>query len=155
MTNAEARCNKSLRPRKPEGSLGRTAQDVHLDSHTAPELWGTLPLLKCCFTSTETVGLLGTGTLPAQHTTFNTLDNWAIKTPPNQKEKGPERKGYRVMARNMYTIHSVTYVKRHFRPPLKLKGRWLKALTLRTASSLRMHECLFHKHNWFFKPFRN
>ena len=23
---------------KPEGSLGRTAQDVHLDSHTAPEL---------------------------------------------------------------------------------------------------------------------
>ena len=39
MTNAEARFNKSLRPRKPEGSLGRTAQDVHLDSHTAPELW--------------------------------------------------------------------------------------------------------------------
>ena len=38
MTNAEARCNKSLRPRKPESSLGRTAQDVHLDSHTAPEL---------------------------------------------------------------------------------------------------------------------
>ena len=36
MTNAEARFNKSLRPRKPEGSLGRTAQDVHLDSHTAP-----------------------------------------------------------------------------------------------------------------------
>ena len=34
--------NKSLRPRKPEGSLGRTAQDVHLDSHTAPELWLTL-----------------------------------------------------------------------------------------------------------------
>ena len=30
MTNAEARFNKSLRPRKPEGSLGRTAQDVHL-----------------------------------------------------------------------------------------------------------------------------
>ena len=38
MTNAEARFNKYLRPRKPEGSLGRTAQDVHLDSHTAPEL---------------------------------------------------------------------------------------------------------------------
>ncbi len=51
----------------------------------------------------------GKGTLPAQHTTFNTLDNWAIKTPPNQKGKGPERKGYRVMAWNMYTIHSVTY----------------------------------------------
>ena len=38
MTNAEARFNKSLCPRKPECSLGRTAQDVHLDSHTAPEL---------------------------------------------------------------------------------------------------------------------
>ena len=34
MTNAETRFNNSLRPRKPEGSLGRTAQDVHLDSHT-------------------------------------------------------------------------------------------------------------------------
>ena len=38
MTSAEARFNNSLRPRKPEGSLGRTAQDVHLDSHAAPEL---------------------------------------------------------------------------------------------------------------------
>ena len=37
-TNAEAWFNKSLHPRKPEGSLGRTAQDGHLDSHTAPEL---------------------------------------------------------------------------------------------------------------------
>ena len=50
----------------------------------------------------------GKGTLPAQHTTFNTLDNWGHKPSPNQKGKGPERKGYRVMARNMYTIHSVT-----------------------------------------------
>ena len=38
MTNAEAWFNVGLRPRKPEGSLGRTAQDGHLDSHTAPEL---------------------------------------------------------------------------------------------------------------------
>ena len=45
MTNAEARCNKSLRPRKPEGSLGRTAQDVHLDSHTAPELCSAVLML--------------------------------------------------------------------------------------------------------------
>ena len=36
-TNAEA-WFKALRPRKPEGSLGRTAQDGHLDSHRAPEL---------------------------------------------------------------------------------------------------------------------
>ena len=34
VTNAETRFNNSLRPRKPEGSLGRTAQDGHLDSHT-------------------------------------------------------------------------------------------------------------------------
>ena len=38
MTNAEAWFSIALRPRKPEGSLGRTAQDCHLDSHTAPEL---------------------------------------------------------------------------------------------------------------------
>ena len=38
VTNAEARFNNSLRPWKPEGSLERTAQDGHLDSHTAPEL---------------------------------------------------------------------------------------------------------------------
>ena len=39
MTNAEARVNNSLRPQKPEGSLGRTAQDGHLDSHTASEIY--------------------------------------------------------------------------------------------------------------------
>ena len=38
VTNAEAWFNNSLHPRKPEGSLGQTAQDGHLDSHTAPEL---------------------------------------------------------------------------------------------------------------------
>ena len=31
VTNAEARFSNSLRPRKPEGSLGRTARDGHLD----------------------------------------------------------------------------------------------------------------------------
>ena len=46
MTNAEAWFNKSLRPRKPEGSLGRTAQDGHLDSHTAPELSEVVPLVE-------------------------------------------------------------------------------------------------------------
>ena len=60
------------------GLLGTGAQDGHLDFHTAPELWclcwrGREPvspnktdaavsqLVECCFTSTETVGLLGTG----------------------------------------------------------------------------------------------
>ena len=37
-TDAEAWFNIALRPRKQEGSLGRTAQDGHLDSHTATEL---------------------------------------------------------------------------------------------------------------------
>ena len=51
MTNAEARFNNSLRPRKPEGSLGRTAQDVHLDSYTAHKLCvvshpGLLPFIQ-------------------------------------------------------------------------------------------------------------
>ena len=41
VTNAEERFNKSLHPWKPEGSLGQTAQDVHFDSHTAPELCST------------------------------------------------------------------------------------------------------------------
>ena len=55
MTNAEARFNKSLRPRKPEGSLGRTAQDVHLDSHTATaaELCGDRPSLDAYIVKTS------------------------------------------------------------------------------------------------------
>ena len=39
MANTKAWFSTSLRPRKSEGSLGWTAQDGHLDSHTAPELW--------------------------------------------------------------------------------------------------------------------
>ena len=35
-TNAGVWLNIALRPRKPEGSLGRGAQDRHLDSHTVP-----------------------------------------------------------------------------------------------------------------------
>ena len=52
VTNAEARFNNSLRPRIPEGSLGRTAQDVHLDSHTAPELWHAGRIEECPFVNT-------------------------------------------------------------------------------------------------------
>ena len=62
MTNAEARFNKSLRPRKPEGSLGRTAQDVHLDSHTAPELCAGRFRFSVALRPQRRVGLLGTGT---------------------------------------------------------------------------------------------
>ena len=40
MTSAEAAWfNIALRPQKPVGSLGRKAQDDHLDSHTVPELY--------------------------------------------------------------------------------------------------------------------
>ena len=35
ITNAEARFSIALRPQKPQCSLGRTAQDGHLDFHTA------------------------------------------------------------------------------------------------------------------------
>ena len=70
MTNAEARFNNSLRPRKPEGSLGRTAQDGHLDSHTAPELW----------------------TRRAQRTSFNTLDNRGHKICTQSKKRKDDRK---------------------------------------------------------------
>jgi len=45
VTSAEARFNIALRPQKPEGSLGWTAQDGNLSSHTAPELCGQQTLL--------------------------------------------------------------------------------------------------------------
>ena len=48
MANAEAWFSIALRPRKPEGSLGRTAQDGHLDSHTAPELYESCPTARAC-----------------------------------------------------------------------------------------------------------
>ena len=38
VTSAEAWFNVALRPQKPSGSLGRKAQDGHLDFHTAPGL---------------------------------------------------------------------------------------------------------------------
>ena len=63
MTNAEARFNNSLRPRKPEGSLGRTAQDVHLDSHTVPELCP----------STETLRTISDGEHRTATSTFTQL----------------------------------------------------------------------------------
>ena len=53
MTNAEARSSKSFSPRKREGSLRQTAQDVHFDSHRAPELLSITclqPLSRCSLT---------------------------------------------------------------------------------------------------------
>ena len=57
----------------------------------------------------------GKGTLPAQHTTFNTLDNWGHKKPTQLKKKRTGTKGYRVIARNLYTIHSVTSIIIHLK----------------------------------------
>ena len=56
VTSAEAWFNIALRPRKPEGSLGRIAQDGHLDSHTAPELWKGQQLT-WCFTPSQPLRL--------------------------------------------------------------------------------------------------
>ena len=62
MTNAEARFNNSLCPRKPDGSLGRTAQDGHLDSHTAPELSYTIKIK--LWQDIHTLQASPSGTLP-------------------------------------------------------------------------------------------
>ena len=62
MTNAEAWFNIALRPWTPEGSLGRTAQDGHLDSHTAPELWTRQACFIVALRPRRRDGLLGTGT---------------------------------------------------------------------------------------------
>ena len=80
--------------------------------------------------------------LVRQHTTFNTLDNWAINPPLNQKGKGPERKGYRVMAQNMYTIHSVTkiiIIKRISRVPI-YGTRW-EHRALYNNTNTHRHTC--------------
>ena len=50
MTSAEARFNVALRPQKPEGPLGRKAQDGHLDFHTALELLETKGNMTAPFT---------------------------------------------------------------------------------------------------------
>ena len=74
MTNAEAWFNKSLRPRKPEGSLGRTAQDVHLDSHTAPAMSPQKPLL-WLIRDREKGGRCGRGRSHTYRYTVTTTEN--------------------------------------------------------------------------------
>ena len=51
--------------------------------HRPQQLTNNLPLQ----------GHWGKGTLPAQHTTFNTLDNWGHKTPTESKRKRTGKKG--------------------------------------------------------------
>ena len=83
MTNAEAWFNNSLRPWKPEGSLGQTAQDGHRDSHTM--------------------------TMLAQRTSFNALDNWGHKIPTQSKWGEKDRKEkVKGSWPGTHTIHSVT-----------------------------------------------
>ena len=62
-TSAWAWLSIAVRPRKPEGSLGRKAQDGHLDFHTAPELWFVqgsqccwfVQGSQCCFATLRTL----------------------------------------------------------------------------------------------------
>ena len=49
----------------------------------------------------------GRGTLSAQRTGFNTLDNWGHKAPTQSKRKRTRKK--RLKGHNMYTIHSVKF----------------------------------------------
>ena len=94
MANAEAWFNIALRPRKPEGLLGRTAQDGHLDSHTAPEL--------CARLSTGpiyTVRISRAADLPGFRSWLKYLsgDNLALNKPRDRREKRgrPEGRGGR------------------------------------------------------------
>ena len=56
------------------------SQDGHLDFHTAPELWELMQ--KCCFRSTEIIGLLGTGAQDV-HLDFHTAPElWPWESDP-------------------------------------------------------------------------
>ena len=55
------RFNVALLQRNHRAYQGRAAHDGHLHFHTAPGLCNYISWLKCRFTSTETLGLLGTG----------------------------------------------------------------------------------------------
>ena len=65
-----------LRPRKPEGSLGRTAQDGHLDFHTAPELCPNPSFIYFIQCPTSTFRRLST--LVVHDGLF-----WCLHNPPN------------------------------------------------------------------------
>ena len=68
-TNAEACFIIALRPRKPEGSLGQTAQEGHFNSHTAPELClsSFFSLLFCCCSCFSIVLVVGFHSLHYSH----------------------------------------------------------------------------------------
>ena len=68
MTSAEARFNNSLRPRKPEGSLGRTAARFLFHNVHG-----------------------GEKTLRAQSASFNTSDKWGHKTSTQSKKRKDDR----------------------------------------------------------------
>ena len=84
-----------------KGSLGvgRTAQDGHLDSHTAPELSDAAVMMKWCL-----------WTWQAQRTSFNTLGNWGHKTPTQSKKRSDKKERVKGSWLGTHTIHSVTCV---------------------------------------------
>ena len=65
---------------QPGNSVGSPLRKKH--EHRPHQQTNNLPLQ----------GHWGKGTLPAQRTSFNTLDNWGHKTPTQSKRKGQERK---------------------------------------------------------------
>ena len=52
----------------------------------------------------------GKGTLPAQRTNFNTLDNWGHKTPTQSKRRKDRKEKIKGPWPGTHTIHSVTIV---------------------------------------------
>ena len=64
---------ESVSPRS-EDEPHDLVQRIVQDGHSAPSVCVPPQLLKCCFTSTETVGLLGTGAQDG-HLNFHTAPN--------------------------------------------------------------------------------
>ena len=116
---------------KPEGSLGRTAQDVHLDSHTAPELWGRGG---------------------AHRTSFNTLDNWGHKTPTPQSKKrrttGKKRLTGHGPEHTQYTRLHNTYLKPQKEEKKKRRrSRRLSLICQMTSEDIK-HQLIRSRRTW-------
>ena len=71
----------------------------------------------------------GKGTLPAQRTSFNTLDNWGHKTPTQSKRKRNRKEKVKGSWPETHTIHSVTR-RREKRKKKKRRDRTTEATTI-------------------------
>ena len=76
----------------------------------------------------------GKGTLPAQHTTFNTLDNWGHKTPTQSKRKRTGKKRlYGHGPKHVY--NTLGYIKKI---PSRFWGNVRSASAARTLYSIKL-----------------